>query len=330
MPCFNHARYVAESIRSVLNQTEGDLELIVVDDGSTDGSPAVIAEAALGDERVKPLYHSVNLGASRSRNDALDLAQGEYVAFCDADDIWLPTKLENQLELLAPRSTAGRPLAGVAYGNANDSHLAAKLDNQFKAFSSDLKPDIVYGDARIIDGQGRETGALFSHRFPVPGSGSGNLFNALCERNFINMQSALLRREIIRPENYFDPTIRWVEDWLFWIKLARTASFIYSPKVLGLYRVHEASSASAQPQGVIRNRVKVYLATLHYCVQLPRQVLSRVFYHLGVGITQLNEPVEEAKSFYEYSAQRCFKSALMCNPFNLKAAARLILCALRK
>src|SRR5258705_11958970 len=98
MPCFNPARYVEESIRSILNQTERDLELIVVDDGSTDGSQRAIELARISDARVNPIYFDRNRGASEARNSALKLASGKFIAFCDADDIWLPIKLATQLE----------------------------------------------------------------------------------------------------------------------------------------------------------------------------------------------------------------------------------------
>jgi glycosyltransferase involved in cell wall biosynthesis len=290
MPCFNHARYLEESIRSVLNQTERNLELIVIDNGSTDGSREIIETAVANDERLIAIYHPKNLGASVARNDGLKIARGEYIAFCDSDDIWLPEKLEKGLTLLDASPWA----------------------------------DIAYGDARIIDGAGRETGALFSARFPVPGSGSGNLFSVLCVRNFINMQSALLRRGCLTKENYFDPDIRWVEDWLFWMRLARTRSFIYNPEPLCLYRVHAASSASAQPEGVLRNRIKVYLEALHFADLLPRSVAAEIFYHLGTGVSRLKEKEEEARRFNRYSTKRSYFSALRLNPFHWKAAARLI------
>jgi glycosyltransferase involved in cell wall biosynthesis len=193
MPCFNHARYVEESIKAVLNQTESNLELIVVDDGSSDGSPAIIERLRALDERVKPIYFEKNRGASEARNSALSVARSEYVAFCDADDIWLPEKLAKQIEALRENSEAA----------------------------------VAYSDALIVNSGGEKTGASFSDRFPVPGNGSGNVFPTLCTRNFINMQSALVRRDCIRLENYFDPKIRWVEDWLFWVKLARAYPLIY-------------------------------------------------------------------------------------------------------
>jgi glycosyltransferase involved in cell wall biosynthesis len=281
MPCFNYARYLGGSIRSVLNQTESDLELIVIEDGSSDASGEVLARLAAKDNRIKPIYHPANRGISPSRNEGLKKAAGDYIAFCDADDIWLPDKLEKQLALL----------------------------------SQNPKANLAYGDSKIIDGHGKETGALFSDRFPVPDSGNGDLFSTLCVRNFINTQTVLLRHKILRPDDYFNPEISYGEDWLFWTKLARLNSFLYNPEPLCLYRVHEESSTAGTIERKTRNRVKVYLEILRLR-DLPRSTLSAVFYHLGVALAALPGEAE----FCPFA----FKTAVKYNPLNLKAAYRLI------
>lgn len=100
MPCFNHARFLNQSVLSILEQTYPELELILVNDCSTDNSAELIKGFALRDARVKPLYHQSNQGLSRSRNDALAAARGEFIAFCDSDDIWECSKLAIQVRLL--------------------------------------------------------------------------------------------------------------------------------------------------------------------------------------------------------------------------------------
>lgn len=87
VPVYNGEEYLGECIESILRQTHGDLELIIVDDGSTDGSAEICDEYAGKDKRVK-VYHQENGGASRARNLGLEKARGEYVMFVDADD-WL-------------------------------------------------------------------------------------------------------------------------------------------------------------------------------------------------------------------------------------------------
>jgi glycosyltransferase involved in cell wall biosynthesis/SAM-dependent methyltransferase len=108
MPAYNPGPYLAPAIESVLRQTHGALELLVVDDGSTDGSAAVLEGLAARDARVRCLAHPgrENRGMSASRSLALRHARGEHVALLDADDVWLPTKLEHQLAELRAHPTA--------------------------------------------------------------------------------------------------------------------------------------------------------------------------------------------------------------------------------
>jgi hypothetical protein len=100
MPVYNGERFVEAAIRSVLGQTVADLELIVIDDGSTDGTPAILADAAASDDRVV-IRRQPNSGRSAARNAGLEIARAPLVALLDADDIALPGRLHRQREFLA-------------------------------------------------------------------------------------------------------------------------------------------------------------------------------------------------------------------------------------
>ena len=102
MPCLNAAETVARAVASVQAQTCADWELIVADDGSEDDSAAVVATLAQADPRVilLPFPKGTPRGAARARNRALAAARGRYIAFLDADDLWLPDKLTHQLDLM--------------------------------------------------------------------------------------------------------------------------------------------------------------------------------------------------------------------------------------
>ena len=100
MPTYNSAKWVAESIDSVLAQTYKDIELIIADDCSTDNTCDILRKYEAKDCRVKVLYASTNLGAGQTRNKCIEVAQGRFLAFCDSDDRWMPTKLEKQLTFL--------------------------------------------------------------------------------------------------------------------------------------------------------------------------------------------------------------------------------------
>ena len=100
MPNYNSAQFIAESIRSVLAQTYKNWDLILVDDHSTDDSVKVIEALVADDKRIKLIKLSKNSGPAVARNMAIEEAKGRYIAFLDSDDLWLPNKLEKQIEFM--------------------------------------------------------------------------------------------------------------------------------------------------------------------------------------------------------------------------------------
>jgi glycosyltransferase involved in cell wall biosynthesis len=250
MPSFNHARFMVESATGILGQTEKDLELIIVDDCSTDNSWELIKGLAETDSRIKPIRHNHNLGASRSRNDGLRIAKGDFIGFCDADDIWERGKLEFQTQLLRKNPDYGA----------------------------------TYCDSMIIDEAGRSTGQRFSERFPPPQPASGWLFPHLVRRNFINMQSVLMRKECLLETGYFDEGIRWVEDWWYWVRLSRCYRFLYAKEPLAKYRVHDRSTNLVQKRSGCVNRFKVYHRILQQYPDLSPSVKREVVYNMGAEL----------------------------------------------
>ena len=99
LPVCNGEKTVEASVLSVLGQTYGNFELIIVDDASDDKTAEIVSRLAAGDGRIKILTNNTNTGRLRSRIKAAENANGEWVAFIDADDLWRPCKLEKQIEL---------------------------------------------------------------------------------------------------------------------------------------------------------------------------------------------------------------------------------------
>lgn len=261
MPCYNHGRFVKESVESILIQTVSDLELIVVDDNSTDDSVSVLRELALKDARLKLIVHEKNFGASRSRNDGLRAATGHFVGFCDADDLWKPDKLEMQLKMLVD----------------NPSY------------------DVTYCDSEIIDQTGKLTGKLFSEEFPPPKAPSGNLFEHLSLTNFINMQTVLVRRSALGESIYFDEEIKWVEDWWQWIRLSRKHQFLYVGRPMARYRVHPQSTGITQKPKILRNRWKVCKRNIRLHSDMSMQLQAQLWYIMGVELSLISWPTESRK-----------------------------------
>ncbi|MBE0472221.1 MAG: glycosyltransferase family 2 protein [Methyloprofundus sp.] len=105
-PSYNSAPFISDTVGSVLRQSLYDWEMIIVDDCSTDGSVELIDSFVAQDSRIKLIQLSENSGAAVARNTAIEAAQGRYIAFLDSDDIWLPNKLETQLQFMQERDIA--------------------------------------------------------------------------------------------------------------------------------------------------------------------------------------------------------------------------------
>lgn len=253
VPCYNHARFLPQAVRAILEQTFGDLELILVDDCSSDDSWAVIQAAVASDRRVVAIRHERNRGLSASRNDALKVATGEFVAFCDADDIWERDKLEFQLGLLR-------------------SHPGC---------------DLVYCDTTIIDETGAPTGKRFSEIYPLPARTSGNLFVELLEKNFINIQSVLLRRRCLGTAARFEERFRVLEDWWFWLQLAPTHEFLYSHKLVAKYRVHPNTLNVRKKRSFPMTRVRIFRKLLESARPLSSRQRARVLFAMGADLCDL-------------------------------------------
>ncbi len=113
MPVYQAEEYLEETIRSVQEQTYENWELIAVDDHSADGSFQLLASLAQKDSRIRPIRQERNGGAARARNTGTRLAEGRYLAFLDADDLWAPRKLELELAFLAQKQRECREAAFV-------------------------------------------------------------------------------------------------------------------------------------------------------------------------------------------------------------------------
>ena len=133
IPLYNKAPYIRKALESVLAQTYADYELIIVDDGSTDGS-AEIAEAILQDPASRliassphRLIRQANSGVSAARNNGVAQAMGDYIAFLDADDWWEPTFLEKMLQLIDDYPEAGLYACNYVYYKPGKTHVALDI-----------------------------------------------------------------------------------------------------------------------------------------------------------------------------------------------------------
>ena len=131
--CYNSENYISETINSVLNQTYQNWELLIVDDCSTDNTKSLIKEFQKTEKRIKLFQLNENSGAAVARNKAIKEAKGTFIAFLDSDDIWLPKKLERQLEFMISN-------------NYNLTHTSYELiDHQGNSLKKTIVPAKILG-----------------------------------------------------------------------------------------------------------------------------------------------------------------------------------------
>jgi teichuronic acid biosynthesis glycosyltransferase TuaG len=139
-PTYNAEHYIRQTVASVQAQTHENWELLVIDDCSLDATRAIIEALALNDRRIRLLPLGENSGAAVARNTGLDAATGEYVAFLDADDLWMPGKLEKQLRFMAG---AGHAISFTAYAVVNAHCQATGTVVDLRGARSVAYPDML-------------------------------------------------------------------------------------------------------------------------------------------------------------------------------------------
>jgi glycosyltransferase involved in cell wall biosynthesis len=206
-------------LESVFAQTFGDLEVIVIDDGSTDDTPAILA--SISETRLKHC-RIPNGGISGARNTGLRQARGEFVAFIDADDRWRPRKLDTELALLR-----AEPSVGAVFSDFVRFTERGYLPNQFTFYpelpSLPFRPSMD-GRGRVILGDPFNQLVLFG-QFPV------------------YLQPTLFRRELLH-DLEFPPSLRKSEELYFVMRVYERGEVAYIPEVLGELRRHGKNISS--------------------------------------------------------------------------------------
>lgn len=227
IPAFNVEAYLAETLRSVQAQTHTDWEAIVVDDASPDRTREVAGAFARADPRIRCLALGQNSGRPAvPRNRGLAEARGELVAFLDADDLWAPRKLADQVA-----SLRAHPEAALAFS------IMAN-----------------FGPVRFLD---RDYG-LFPLPFGVAASRA-----ALERRNAVPCSTVLARREVVTAVGGFDedPGLRAVEDYDLWLRLSGLGHALgFIPRLHAFHRMH-GQGLSVDPEAM--NRRLQYLGAKH-------------------------------------------------------------------
>ncbi len=199
IPTRNRAELLHAAMTSVLNQSFRNFELIVVDDHSEDDTQDVLS--LFNDRRIKYIRHNVNRGESASRNTGITHSEGDYIAFLDDDDQWLPEKLRLQFDLMEKSP----PIIGA-----------------------------VYSGFQVID---MAHGITLGEWVPKK---RGNIYKDMALDNFVGTPSTvLLRKECFCRAGLFDEDIAYTLDYDMWIRISKEFHFDYIKRPLVKYHLHE-------------------------------------------------------------------------------------------
>ena len=208
MPAYNAGKFIKETISSVIAQTYSNWELIIIDDGSTDDTKAIVEKYVTVDKRIK-YFCQQNGKQGKARNKGISQSAGSLIAFLDADDLWFPLKLEKQITLL-----------------------------------NETNADLVFSYVDQIDANGLKVGGWEpgnKHECYHGDSGLSFFFR----RNIVHIFTVLARRQAVLQVNSFkeEPEIQNIEDYDLWLRmLQNNCRFVLINEVLGAYRLHDTQT----------------------------------------------------------------------------------------
>ncbi len=209
--CYNHEKFVSQAILSVISQSYPRVEIIVVNDASTDKSAAVIDALLRQYPQITFINLENNVGNCKAFNLGFARSKGEYIIDFATDDVLLETRIQEGVDALEA--------AGTDYG-------------------------IQFSDAELIDENGEKAG-LHSDKHPHASIPSGDIYLELIHRYFICAPTMLIKRKVLERLNGYDEALAY-EDFDFWIRSAREFNYLYLPKALVKRRIVPHSMRSYQ------------------------------------------------------------------------------------
>jgi len=270
----NRPEMLRQAIGSILRQTFQDFEIVLVDDASRDNTPEVIK--SFGDHRIKYIRHEVNKGEAGSRNTGVTNSSGDYIAFLDDDDEWLPEKLERQMRLL----------------ESSPSRVGAVYTGFLKVDPLTKKPI------------GRVT--------PTK---RGNIFAEMAGQNWIGTPSTVVvRKECFERTGLFDEAIVFGTDYDMWIRISKEFHVEYIQEALINYSVHE-NKMSGRPDLQIKgleallNKHGSYFASDSKNYSRRYSVLGLLYCHQG-NAQKARTALLKAVSLYPFTL-KCYFNLML-------------------
>lgn len=278
IPAYNGEKFISETIQSIIAQDYHPIECIVVDDGSTDGTANIVK--SFNSVRY---VNKKNSGVASARNTGMKIAQGKYIAFLDHDDVFLPKKIINQVE----------------YMKAN--------------------PDCVvcHTNVAMIDGSGRRIEEGHIGQKPDVQLPSGKVLRELFNANFIAICTTLCRKDVLIKAGGFDESLKLVDDYELWLRMALYGDFGYIKEISTHYRWHDTNASQddfRMAEGRLRART-VFLKKHPEARQIlgkkwVKDIMTRRALDFGYGFSKNGEG-RKARAIYWHGLKENPYSSLL-------------------
>jgi len=329
IPTYNRSHIVCSAIDSVIAQDYPEIEILVIDDGSTDDTREVMARIYGDNPKVRYLPKR-NGGVSSARNLGIRESRGEFIAFLDADDTWLPGKLRLQLECLRALPEAGMVWTDMAAVDGNDKLLHARyLRKMYSAYQ-------YYPTTRELFAKG-----LKEARIGDIEAFCGDIFSPMVLGNLVHTSTVLLRRERLNKIGFFDEAHRTGEDYPFHLKCCGEGPVAYLDTVTIRYVIGSADALTSSGHKLqlslnFLSTLKKTLAQERARISLSQSVIRRCLADAYEWVGQ-----EYMRAGLTAEARMFFLKSLKADPSNpsrlrgvfmtlIPAAARTRLTALKR
>lgn len=285
IPTFNSAEYLSNAIKSILDQTNTVDEIIVVDDGSNDGTKNVVSQFG---KRVIYIYQE-NSGPSAARNIGIHTAKNDWIAFLDADDQWVSDKIEKQIKMLSQNP---------------DTVLFAGDMREVDPHLNILTPSVL------------EKHNLRSYFHSKSVFTSFEATSLLLNKNFIPTGTVLVRKDILRSLGGFNTAIRYGEDLELWLKISMLYSIACSPDIMMLRTKHD-KNATLFTENMLKDLV-------HVMISINQWMNNSADVKVKTNINYYISNAWENLGYYYFSnnllkhARQCYGESFSTNPsFNV-------------
>ncbi len=272
LPTYNRAAYLDRAITSVLNQSYSDFELIIVDDASKDNTEEIVK--GFNDERIIYIKNPKNLGGAGARNVGIKRAVADFIAFQDSDDEWHPEKLKTQMAVFEK----AEPDVAVVY----TAFIRKVGDQEFIVPPPNVKKT------------------------------EGNIYKELLYHiNFIGTPTAVVRKKAIEKVGYFDERFPRLQDWDFFLRLAKKYKFKFIKKPL-LTAYDVPGNISSNTDALIK-ALRLLLGKHYEEIRKDRKIISKFYQRIGEALLTAGRTKE---------AKKLMIKAFLAYPANPKLAVK--------